>query len=78
MKMLRITKGVTSDFFHTLPHTDLIDLFHIGMIKWQNTAGSSRNNLGTRSSVHIKVIEPPKIWGEAHPAAIQMSSSGTP
>ncbi len=28
MKMLRITKGVTSDFFHTLPQTDLTDLFH--------------------------------------------------
>ncbi len=28
MKMLRITKGVTSDFSHTLPRTDLIDFFH--------------------------------------------------
>ncbi len=29
MKMLRIAMGITSDiFFHTLPHTDLTDLFH--------------------------------------------------
>ncbi len=28
MKMLRITKGVTSDFFHTHSHIDFIDLFH--------------------------------------------------
>ncbi len=28
MKKLKITKGVTSDFFHTFPLTDLTDLFN--------------------------------------------------